>query len=132
MEISELNPSPAQPFSCATSIEENFETFWKEKDQELALNRTWRLGLTNIVEHPRARPLKEFLWPRGPFRTEKRLLEVLNEFGCPCAAAGLLTPAMFRHLKYMLQIKTREAAKLRKQRSRIKQQPSTILTVEKS
>jgi hypothetical protein len=126
-----LEPHPPEPWQLSASEQAQLdraigsldEAF--AKDQKiLAKAREWRLGRTDITRHRRARPFESFVsdlparTPSVIARALKKLEKDLLEYRYPYMAERLLTPAAFRHLKWLLQNHVRELARLRQQRLR--------------
>lgn len=93
------------------------EAFTKDR-KALAQAREWRIGRADITRHRRAKPFEAFLAQEGPYRTIKRLEKALADYRYPHMAECLLTPAAFRHLKWLLQERDRQLASLRQRRLR--------------
>jgi len=97
------------------SVEQAFE----DDRQARQLAAKWRMGRIDITKHPRARSFEEIVrLPWSPFKTERRLEEVLHDYKYPYMEQRLITPAAYRQLKRWLQDKNRNSARLRQQRSR--------------
>jgi hypothetical protein len=93
------------------------EAFAKDR-KALTKAREWRIGRTDITRHRRAKPFEAFLSQEGPYRTIRRLEKALQDYGYPHTAERLLTPAAFRHLKWLWKEHDRQQANLRQQRLR--------------
>jgi hypothetical protein len=96
--------------------------------QALERARKWRMGTTDITKHPRAKPLEAFVPGNLSLR---RLEKALNEHHYPHIEERRLTPAAFRHLKWLLQERTRKLARLRQRRKRAKSLPAVLPTAKK-
>ncbi len=98
------------------------------KALEKAKAREWRIGVADITQHPRAKPFEAFL-SGDPFIRIGWLEKALNEYRYPYMEERLLTPAAFRHLKWLRQDHANKSAALRKRRERKK--PPVVLPVAK-